>query len=1000
MASIIPDADLVPSVTSRIVTIDVADMTEGAPANGEITFTLPCDLHVPKDRKVIQAGSETVVLSAGKGSIRLPTHDSDITQPRDWVIWVKKSWLPRPYPIRVPAGSSSSISLAEIPPAELVPHGARFWAITGGSLTITEGANWNGSATVSNGIIHIHLTVPPGGAAFWKGGTPLDEMTNWRTLDAGMYSINRGDVAESFGLPPLSGTLIIGDWNNDKYGTAMFISRGTGDTTRLFINSKSAGSWDDWVEPTAPSFADTHVTAKGEDDPDWALVEEDEAGMMSRGVDHFGRTWLRLHEDTEGAWLPSLSRYAEHLPENSPWLFAISDKAGQVAAGVRRDGSWWPGGASGREGWDVILLVGQSNMQGRGRPGRAKEPWESVQQFPAANWPNQQEVIDAVDPLLHPGNMSMTSPDGLGVPLGKAWAIAHPHRKVLLVPAAFGATGFSTPAPDTWDRSQPGNLADRAIAQTRKAMSAVDGDARLVAICWHQGEGDNSISAEYADRLDDLAAYFRSQLNAPDVPFVVGQMSPDRGGGSNAVVIDAAHQTTPARVERSAFVPTPPGLHNTGDRTHLSTRAFDILGVRFAEGIERARLNIWNTHEPIAPENVRAHLASDRIRVDWDPAWCWVDSYNVVWRADETSDWSSADVQAETPLTTWATVPAAATEVRVATVNPNGMSSPVIVQTGGAVLASLGTGGEGGSILWSQIADPPATYTPAEHIHPLASSTRDGFMSVRDKVLLSTIDQSPNPDTLAVRNANGTLSVAAPTADEHAATMRYVTEAIAGASTATAWDAITGAPTAFPPEAHTHTTAEVTGLDDALAGLAVADHTHPVATGTTDGLMPATDKARLDAATGGNIGSTLVTRHSDGTANFSDPVGVRNAATKGYVDKADALKADAPTSANGALATGWTGQATATRIGDTATVAINATITGGTTASGTIATGLPAATTRTGGTDPYLDTLAITETGRTLRIGVSDSGALLYAAVDDQPVAEETLVATCTYIAA
>lgn len=41
-----------------------------------------------------------------------------------------------------------------------------------------------------------------------------------------------------------------------------------------------------------------------------------------------------------------------------------------------------------------------------------------------------------------------------------------------------------------------------------------------------------------------------------------------------------------------------------------------------------------------------------------------------------------------------------------------------------------------------------------------------------------------------------------------------------------AWDDITGKPSTFAPSAHTHTTAQVTGLDDALAGKAAATHSH------------------------------------------------------------------------------------------------------------------------------------------------------------------------------
>jgi hypothetical protein len=44
-----------------------------------------------------------------------------------------------------------------------------------------------------------------------------------------------------------------------------------------------------------------------------------------------------------------------------------------------------------------------------------------------------------------------------------------------------------------------------------------------------------------------------------------------------------------------------------------------------------------------------------------------------------------------------------------------------------------------------------------------------------------------------------------------------------------AWSDITGKPSTFPPSAHTHATADVTGLDAALAGKAPTAHTHTTA---------------------------------------------------------------------------------------------------------------------------------------------------------------------------
>ena len=60
-----------------------------------------------------------------------------------------------------------------------------------------------------------------------------------------------------------------------------------------------------------------------------------------------------------------------------------------------------------------------------------------------------------------------------------------------------------------------------------------------------------------------------------------------------------------------------------------------------------------------------------------------------------------------------------------------------------------------------------------------------------------------------------------------------------GVSGPVSWESVTGKPAEFPPTTHTHTTAQVTGLDEALAGKASATHAHAI--GDVTGLQGALD---------------------------------------------------------------------------------------------------------------------------------------------------------------
>ena len=107
--------DLVPTVQSRLVTFGVTEFAEDAPKSGSITFTLTHDLRRASSGVIIAAGTRTVHLVDGSGSIRLFTDMPDLMDDDGdkWAILVQKSWLPWPYPIRVPEGTTT-ISLAAI----------------------------------------------------------------------------------------------------------------------------------------------------------------------------------------------------------------------------------------------------------------------------------------------------------------------------------------------------------------------------------------------------------------------------------------------------------------------------------------------------------------------------------------------------------------------------------------------------------------------------------------------------------------------------------------------------------------------------------------------------------------------------------------------------------------------------------------------------------------------------------------------------------------------
>ncbi|MFS0070390.1 hypothetical protein ACL1GJ_02415 [Corynebacterium striatum] len=99
---------------------------------------------------------------------------------------------------------------------------------------------------------------------------------------------------------------------------------------------------------------------------------------------------------------------------------------------------------------------------------------------------------------------------------------------------------------------------------------------------------------------------------------------------------------------------------------------------------------------------------------------------------------------------------------------------------------------------------------------------------------------------------------------------------------ASTWDEVKGKPAAFPPEAHTHTTAQVTGLDDALAGKADKGHKHKVE--DVDGLKERLDQQ--DAAARDVYDSIVDVRRKIGGKADESYVKSQIASTRSYVDRA------------------------------------------------------------------------------------------------------------------
>lgn len=244
-----------------------------------------------------------------------------------------------------------------------------------------------------------------------------------------------------------------------------------------------------------------------------------------------------------------------------------------------------PGGAAelpDKENFHLFLLVGQSNMAGRGKvtPADRKPHPRVLMLTKAGQW------APAADPVHFdkPGMVGV----GLGKTFGTLIAEKKPGITVGLIPCAHGGSPISAWQPGQYYKPTRGHPWDDAIKRAGIAMKK----GSLKGILWHQGESDSrkGLAEIYEARLHELIARFRAKLDAPEVPFIAGQMGifKERPWSEAKKQVDQAHRELPGKIKGAAFVDAK-GLAHKGDKVHFDASSYRELGRRYAGAFFKLR---------------------------------------------------------------------------------------------------------------------------------------------------------------------------------------------------------------------------------------------------------------------------------------------------------------------------------------------------------------------------------------------------------------------------
>lgn len=253
-------------------------------------------------------------------------------------------------------------------------------------------------------------------------------------------------------------------------------------------------------------------------------------------------------------------------------LFAVSPLAAAVGAEPAKT-------PADKATFHLFLLVGQSNMAGRGKV----EP-QDRQAHPRVLMLNKAgQWVPAIDPLHFdkPGIAGV----GLGKTFGADYAEKHPDVTVGLIPCAVGGSPIAAWEPGGYHPQTKTHPYDDMLPRAKSALKS----GTLKGILWHQGESDakEALAAVYKEKLHALIARVRKELAAGDVPFIAGQMGQfkERPWNDSKKRVDAAHQSLPDDVKNTAFVKSD-GLKHKGDQVHFDAASYRELGHRYFQAYQ------------------------------------------------------------------------------------------------------------------------------------------------------------------------------------------------------------------------------------------------------------------------------------------------------------------------------------------------------------------------------------------------------------------------------
>lgn len=265
------------------------------------------------------------------------------------------------------------------------------------------------------------------------------------------------------------------------------------------------------------------------------------------------------------------------------------------------------------DSFDVYLMIGQSNMAGRGE----FESRDTIEPLSGVYLLDQDgNPVEAVAPFNRYSTIRKDiSLQGYS-PANKFSELMHARtgRKVLIVSNARGGSSV-----DHWQPGDSHAFLDEAVRRTLQAMKF----GRLKGIAWHQGETNIQKGiAGYVEKFKTMINALRDSLGEGDVPVVIGQVGQWKWAPAADVrrFNDSVVPKISREVKNCGYVVSDGLARRYPDKErdpHFGRKAQMELGRRYAEAMTALLSNMPATgrHDHLR-DSILRNITGARVRPD------------------------------------------------------------------------------------------------------------------------------------------------------------------------------------------------------------------------------------------------------------------------------------------------------------------------------------------------------------------------------------------------